>query len=136
VTKPRLAVLTPAQRRVLGELVKDGASNPEIARRLGVSLDTVKSHMKVILAVTGCGDRAAVVADCLRGRLVIRTVRRPWELTGRAQMARYQKEPTPINHGTHGGFVQHYYRGEPYCDDCRRANSEHMAAIRPGRNAS
>jgi hypothetical protein len=28
----------------------------------------------------------------------------------------------PINHGTNGGYVAHYRRGEPMCDPCRAAH--------------
>lgn len=29
--------------------------------------------------------------------------------------------PQPINHGTHGGYQTHRYRGEEPCEDCREA---------------
>jgi sugar lactone lactonase YvrE/DNA-binding CsgD family transcriptional regulator len=48
---------TPAQQRVL-EGIAAGESNSAIAARLGLSPETVKSHVAVLLAETGCADRA------------------------------------------------------------------------------
>lgn len=69
-----IAVLTRAQRAVLGQLTEDGASDLEIADRLGLAEQTVKAHMKAIFKATGCRNRTALVVACLRGRLSIRTV--------------------------------------------------------------
>jgi DNA-binding CsgD family transcriptional regulator/sugar lactone lactonase YvrE len=48
-----------AERRVLDELVA-GRTNAEIAVRLGLSVETVKSHVSRVLGETGCADRAAL----------------------------------------------------------------------------
>ena len=40
--------VTPAQRSVLVELTRDGAENAVIAKRLHLSPETVKSHLKAI----------------------------------------------------------------------------------------
>jgi sugar lactone lactonase YvrE/DNA-binding CsgD family transcriptional regulator len=48
---------SPAQQRVL-EGVAAGESNPAIAERLGLSQETVKSHVAALLAETGSADRA------------------------------------------------------------------------------
>lgn len=53
--------LTPRQREVL-QLVADGASNKAIARHLGVSLPTVKTHVRDILRKTGAESRTHAVA--------------------------------------------------------------------------
>lgn len=55
--------LTPRERQVL-ELIGEGASNKVIARALGVSEKTVKTHVGHILAKLGVNDRtqAAVLA--------------------------------------------------------------------------
>jgi len=45
----RAAELTPAERRTLGELAR-GRRNQEIAERLDVSIQTVKTHVKHVLA--------------------------------------------------------------------------------------
>jgi sugar lactone lactonase YvrE/DNA-binding CsgD family transcriptional regulator len=47
---------TPAQQRVLDGIAA-GESNPAIAQRLGLSPETVKSHVADLLAETGCADR-------------------------------------------------------------------------------
>jgi DNA-binding CsgD family transcriptional regulator/catechol 2,3-dioxygenase-like lactoylglutathione lyase family enzyme len=50
-------VLTPAEWRVV-EAVRHGMSNPQIARRQGVSLDAVKFHVANALAKLGLATRA------------------------------------------------------------------------------
>lgn len=49
-----------AERRVLDELAA-GRTNAEIALRLGVSSETVKSHVARMLGEAGCADRQALV---------------------------------------------------------------------------
>lgn len=48
-----------AERRVLEELAA-GRTNAEIAVKLGISPETVKSHVARLLGETGCSDRAAL----------------------------------------------------------------------------
>ena len=64
-------VLTPAEWRVLDAL-RDGGTNAEIAARLGVSPDTVKTHISNMLAKLELRDRRALAAwrpDTPRRRL-------------------------------------------------------------------
>ena len=57
-------VLTPAEQRVLEEL-RNGGSNAEIAARLGVSRETVKTHIASMLSKLDLANRheLAVVAS-------------------------------------------------------------------------
>ncbi|MFF9351744.1 response regulator [Streptomyces sp. NPDC014734] len=52
--------LTPRELEVL-ELIAEGLSNPEIARRLHISQATVKSHINNLFAKAGVRDRAQAV---------------------------------------------------------------------------
>lgn len=52
--------LTPAEWRVV-EAVRHGLSNPEIARRQGVSLDAVKYHVANALQKLGLSNRKALM---------------------------------------------------------------------------
>ncbi|MER5889937.1 response regulator transcription factor [Streptomyces sp. NPDC001941] len=57
--------LTAREAEVLA-LVADGLSNPEIARRLGISTATVKTHINNLFAKTGVRDRAQAVRYAYR----------------------------------------------------------------------
>lgn len=67
----RVVTLTPMQRRVLDELCTDGASNEDIAARLYVTPDTIKTHLRHILAATGAANRTALVVAVLTGTVCI-----------------------------------------------------------------
>lgn len=58
---PHPDVLTPAEWRVLDE-VREGHSNAEIAERLGVSVNTVRTHVSRMLAKLDLSDRTALAA--------------------------------------------------------------------------
>ena len=60
--------LTERERAVLG-LMAEGASNSEIARELGISLSTVKSHVAQIMRKLGTRKRANAIVSYLTGRL-------------------------------------------------------------------
>lgn len=53
--------LTPAEHRVVA-LIAQGRSNPDIARALFVSKDTVKGHVSSALAKTGAANRTGLAA--------------------------------------------------------------------------
>lgn len=58
-------MLSPRQKEVLAFL-RDGLTNPEIARRLGVTERTVKAHCQEVFDRLGTRNRTAAVAAALR----------------------------------------------------------------------
>jgi NarL family two-component system response regulator LiaR len=64
--------LTPREREVLALMV-EGLNNPEIARRLVVSLSTVKFHVSGILSKLGASSRSEAVALAVQHHLAGRS---------------------------------------------------------------
>lgn len=66
---PPPLVLTGRQRDMV-ELVAQELSNEEIARRLGISPQTVKNHMTMLMARLGCQTRVGVIVWAFRHGLL------------------------------------------------------------------
>jgi DNA-binding NarL/FixJ family response regulator len=59
-----------ARHREILTYMSEGASRPEIAKRLGISEATVRSHSKAIFAKLGVNERAHAVAVGIRSGLI------------------------------------------------------------------
>ena len=64
-----MPLLTPREREILG-LIGEGLSNKAMARRLGISVHTVKFHLEALFAKLDATSRAEAVAKGLRGGIL------------------------------------------------------------------
>jgi DNA-binding NarL/FixJ family response regulator len=60
----------PAREREILQLLADGLSNADVAQRLFISQETVKSHVRHILAKLEADNRTQAVAIALRESII------------------------------------------------------------------
>lgn len=70
LARPRSGGVLSAREREILQMLADGCSNREVADRLVVSVETVKTHVKHILAKLGADHRTQAVAIGLRQSLI------------------------------------------------------------------
>lgn len=64
-----MPLLTPREREILG-LIGEGLSNKSMARRLGISVHTIKFHMEALFTKLDATSRAEAVTKGLRGGVI------------------------------------------------------------------
>ena len=69
VADPPTEQFSPRQTEIMNSITK-GLSNKEIASNLGIRIDSVEEHVKVILKKLGASNRAEAVAIALRKHLL------------------------------------------------------------------
>ena len=67
--RERFDSLTPREREILG-LISEGLSNKAMARRLGISVHTVKFHLEALFTKLDATSRAEAVTKGLRGGVI------------------------------------------------------------------
>lgn len=70
LAKPRSAGVLSAREREILQMLADGCSNREVSERLVVSVETVKTHVKHILAKLEAEHRTQAVAIGIRQSLI------------------------------------------------------------------
>lgn len=65
----RKVTITPREADVLNQLLRDGADNHTIARRLKIGYHTVKSHVQSLLHKTSTDNRTALVVEVVSRRI-------------------------------------------------------------------
>lgn len=71
--------ITSRQWDVLRELLRDGAQNSEIAQRLFLSEDTVKTHFRRIQKLAKYKNRTELAIKICCDQIILHKPRRSWE---------------------------------------------------------
>jgi DNA-binding NarL/FixJ family response regulator len=74
----RTAHVSPAQHRVLVNLLTDGPDNAEIAARLHVTEGTVRSHMTALRRAFDVTTKAGIVCAFYRGTVKVCVIGEEW----------------------------------------------------------
>lgn len=68
---PPTVYVTAREFACVEELLRDGATNKQIAKRLYISEDTVKSHVKKVLAKAGVANRTQFAVAVLNRKFKV-----------------------------------------------------------------
>ena len=69
---PRIVVVTPAQREMIGIFMSDGADPDTVARRMGIARGTAYNRFTRILRRAGVPNRTALALALERGQIKLR----------------------------------------------------------------
>ena len=75
MSAPLVVVVTPAQRRVLLDFMRDGASSETVAGRLGMNRFNVNHHLGCVRRAAGQPTYTALALALERGQVKLRSSR-------------------------------------------------------------
>jgi len=75
VSERPTVIITPAQRKVLDELLRTGGGDRQIGQALYLTENTVKTHMRELMQRTGSRTRTELAVRVMRNQFIIGVAR-------------------------------------------------------------